>query len=177
MTTGLRFAHLFGGRPAPQAEGPPADAAPDDPPAFAPCADCANPEVCRAADACYLDGTGDDGTDAPAEGEGPPAGEAAARRAERRRIAGILAAPAAAGRGEFALHLALHTAMPAPEAVALLAAAPMASAPSPAPAPRDRLATAMAAQRQPALGPGDGEAGAGQPSRLVEHMRRKYRRP
>lgn len=78
--------------------------------------------------------------------------EAAVRHEERARCAAIIEAPAAAGRGEAALHLALKTDMGAKDAIAMLKAMPKVGA-------RSELDGKMATVRQPDLGPGSAPAG------------------
>lgn len=187
----LSWGHLFGGS-AGTSDDPPAAGPKTRTPAAGkaaaaiPCADCEDPDACRAAGRCELDEedgakkeqsagasgapakdgnkNGDDEEDGQEDGgdEAKAADQTAAalirqgRKVERARIAAILSAPAAAGRGAFALYLALETGLSAKRAIGLLEAAPQGAAPAAASKPT-RLEEAMA--RLPAADPGPGGGG------------------
>lgn len=91
----------------------------------------------------------DDGDDQ----ESDPAARKA-RAAERRRIGRILGSPHAVGRTALAAELACGTPLNSRQAVALLAAAPIAPGSSTRQPKGDRLDRAMAREAVPDLGPG-----------------------
>lgn len=96
---------------------------------------------------------GEEGADASAALQAARAEGAAA---ERTRIASILGAEAARGRGDLALHLALETDMSAEQAVKALGASPLASK-----GQLDRLMQGLAPN--PKLGPAGGLAPSADP--------------
>ena len=84
-----------------------------------------------------------------------------ARAAERRRIGRILGSQYAVGRTALAVQLACGTGLSSHQAVALLAAAPLAVAPALRKPKGDRLDRALAREPIPDLGPGGDPAAQG----------------
>lgn len=105
---------------------------------------------------------GKEGADATAA---PQAARAEGAVAERTRIASILGAEAARGRGDLALHLALETEMSAEQALKALGASPLASK-----GQLDRLMQGLAPN--PKLGPAGGPPPSADPwAGAVERLR------